>query len=164
MTELTFKGFMAYEDGKIACVETTDEEIPVNIFIDNAEEFEDMQEDSPCAVEICGVGSGIKVYASEEDYFMGEGKRMAPVSMIPMGTFPADGDWENFEQSPHILFSGRVLGVAWNPSAEPDDANCDIVVETFGFTFNLYLRYEGPVEPGNIVCGIAWLYGDMYME
>ena len=156
---------MDYEDEKIARVETTDHEgmeIPVNIFIDNPDDCENAKE-GPCTIDICAVGSNIRIFSSEEDYDNDETNKMASVSMIPMGTFPANDDWEHFEQSPHILFSGKVLAVEWNPSAEPDEPNCDIVIETLGFTFNLYLRYEGKVAVGNIVHGVAWLFGDMIM-
>ena len=166
MTRLKFQYFMDYEDGKIARVETTDNEgmeIPVNIFIDNADECENAPE-GPCAIDICGVGSDIQIFSSEEDYSKVEENKMAPISMIPMGTVPANNDWEHFEQSPHILFSGKVLAVEWNPSAGPDEPNCDIAIDTLGFTFNLYLRYEGKVEAGNVVHGVAWLFGDMVMD
>jgi hypothetical protein len=166
MTKLKFFGFMDYEDGKIARVETTDDEgmeIPINIFIDNADEFENVQE-GPCTIEIFGIGNGVKIYSSDEAYNNAEETKMAPISIIPMGTFPANDDWAHFEQSPHILFSGRVLNVEWDPSADPDEENCNIMIETLGFTFNLYLRYEGRVEVGYIVHGVAWLFGDMTMD
>lgn len=165
MTELYFHYFMDYEDGRMARVSipNDDMDIPVNIFIDNADEYGDAAE-GPCAIEICGVGDNVEIFSSEEDYRKAEGTSMAPISMIPMGTFPANDDWEHFEQSPHILYSGKVLDVEWDPSAEPDEPNCDIAIETLGFTFNLYLRYKGKVEAGNIVHGVAWLYGDMVME
>ena len=166
MAKLKFLYFMDYEDGEIARVETSDDgglEIPFNIFIDNADEYTDAKEGS-CAIDICGVGSDIRIFNSEEDYCKDEKNKMASISMIPMGTFPANNDWEHFEQSPHILFSGRVLDVEWNPSAKSDEPNCDIVVESLGFTFNLYLRYDGTVNVGNIVHGIAWMFGNMVMD
>ena len=70
MTKLKFLYFMDYEDGKIARVETSDDEgleIPFNIFIDNADEYTDAKEGS-CAIDICGVGSDIRIFNSEEDY------------------------------------------------------------------------------------------------
>ena len=39
-----------------------------------------------------------------------------------------------------------------------------IVIETLGFTFNLYLCHAGNVEAGNVVHGVAWLFGDMAMD
>lgn len=166
MTKLKFLCFMDYEDGKIAQVETCDDEgmeIPFNIFIDNADECMNAQE-GLCTIDICGVGSDIQIFCSEEDYCKDEENIMAPISMIPMGTFPTNNEWEHFEQSPHILFSGRVLAVEWNPSAGPDGLNCDIVVETLGFTFDLYLHHEGNVEAGSVVHGVAWLFGNMVMD
>ncbi len=165
MTKLNFLCFMDCEDGKIARVETTDGEnagIPVNIFIDNADKYENAQE-GPCAIEIYGVGSDIQIFSSEEDYYKIEGNGMVPVSMIPMGTFPVNDQSEDFEQSPYILFSGKALDVKWDPSAKPNEVNCNIAVETFGFTFTLCLHYEGKVGVGNIVRGVAWLFGDMVM-
>ena len=108
MTKLKFLYFMDYEDGKIARVETNDDEgmeIPFNIFIDNADECTNAKE-GPCIIDICGVGSDIRIFSSEEDYCKDEENKMAPISMIPMGTFPANNEWEYFEQSPYILFAG----------------------------------------------------------
>lgn len=164
MTNLKFCGFMDYDDGKIACLETIDDEIPMNIFIDNSDEFDENMEECTCEIEICGIGSEIEIFSSEEEYYKNRKEKMAAISMIPMGTFPLSGKEEDFKQSPHIIFTGKVIGVEWDPSAEPNEPNCDVAVETLGFVFNLYFRYEGKVEIGNIVHGVAWLFGDMSME
>ena len=160
MSKLEFCYFMDYEDGKMARMQTTgDYEIPVNIFIDNAEEIpEDME--GYCSMDICAVGSDIDIYASVDEYRATDSK-MDVISMIPMGTFPANPDNEDFQQSPHILFTGKVLDVEWNPKAESAEANCCILIETLELLINLYLRYDKPVEKGFIVHGVAWLYGDM---
>lgn len=81
--------------------------------------------------------------------------------MIPIGTFSPGHDNVNFQQSPHILFSGRVVGVAWNPSADANEPNCCLEIETLEMTFNLYMRYAASVEIGYIVHGVAWLFGDL---
>ena len=51
-----------------------------------------------------------------------------------------------------------------NPEPEEDEPNCFILVETLEMRVNLYLRYNGPVEPGYIVYGVAWLFGNLQME
>ena len=163
MSKLIFSYFQDYEDGKMARMRTTGEyEIPVNIFIDNASELEGVKK-GYCNIDICAVGNDIDIYSSEEDYWQAD-SRMDIISMIPLGTFPADPDDADFEESPHILFTGKVLDVKWNPAAEEGDVNCCIRIETLGFTFNLYLDYDKPVEKGYIVHGVAWLFGDMEME
>ncbi len=162
MSKMQFCYFMDYEDGKMARMETAENEIPVNIFIDNAADYADAGE-GPCEIQICGVGSDIEIYATEEE-FEAAHPRLADISMIPAGTFSVNSDDENFEESPHILFSGRVLDVERNPEAEADGPNCFILVETLEMEVSLYLRCDGPVEPGYIVYGVAWLFGDLQME
>ena len=164
MSQFKFYYYMDCEDGKMARVETTEDlEIPVNIFIDNADESKAVKGDL-CSIDVCGIGSNIEIFASEETYESVDSKlKMAIPSMIPIGTFPADPDDKMFEESPHILFTGRVVDVEWDSEAESDEPNCCILVETLEFTFNLFLRYDAPIEKGYIVHGIAWLFGDMKM-
>lgn len=160
MSKLKFFYFTDYEDGKIARVETTGENnIPFNIFIDNAADFADAKEGS-CSVDICGIGSEISIFESEEEY-RSSNPIMDTISMIPIGTFPANSDDEHFEQNPHVMFTGKVLDVKRNPDSEP---NCCILLETLEFTFCLYINYDAPVEKGFIVNGIAWLFGDLEMD
>lgn len=162
MTDLTFCYFMDYEDGKMARVETTGEyEIPVNIFIDNADEFGELAA-CPCSINICGVGSGLDLYATEEE-FRSAGTAMEPISMIPMGTFSPTNS-EDFEESPHILFVGKVLGVDWNPMAGPNEPNCCMRIQTLEMEFDMYTRCSAVVKPGYIVHGVAWLYGDLELK
>ena len=163
MSRLKFCYFTDYEDGKMARMLTTEEmEIPVNIFIDNANEIGDAHE-GYCNIDICGIGSSIEIFSSEDEYAASD-SQMAVVSMIPMGTFPVNPDDKDFEESPHILFTGKVLDVEWNPEAEEDEANCCLLIETLELLVNLYLRYDKPIENGYIVHGVAWLFGDMEME
>lgn len=159
MSTLTFFYFMDYKDGKMARMETTgDMEIPVNIFIDNASEYEDLQE-TLCNIDIYGIGSDIKVFPSEESYEE-SGLQMAPQSMIPMGTFPINDD-PDFTESPHILFSGIVTEVESILPSNPDDPNYCLTIETLEFEFYLYCKLATPVEAGNIINGVAWLFGDI---
>lgn len=160
MSIFRFCFFMDYEEGKMARVETTGEyEIPVNIHIDNADEIEDFQEEY-CEIEVCGIGNNVLFYSSEEDYNAADSK-MAVISMIPMGTFSVDPDDNTFEESPHILFTGKVLDVEWDSSADDDEPNCCILIETLGMMINLYIRYNAPIEEGYIIHGVAWLFGDL---
>lgn len=151
---------MDYEDGKIARVESISEEgVPFNVFIDNAGEFPNLRE-GPCEIDISGVGSDIEVYAIEEDYEKAH-PQFAAISMIPIGTFPPRGEDGPFEESPHVMFAGRVTDAEWNPDADPDEPNCWLKVETYGFDFGLFIRWDRPVEPCSIVSGIAWLFASI---
>lgn len=162
LSRFTFQYFMDYEDGRMARVETTgDLEIPINIFIDNAADFIDAKA-GPCIIDVCGVGSNFKLFASEEEYSSSD-PNMAVISLIPSGTFPADPKDESFEQSPHIIYTGRVLDVEWNPKAGENEPNCRVYIETLEMTFSLYLRYEGRIEKGYVIHGVAWLFGDLEM-
>ncbi len=158
MTRMKFNGYRDYENGKMAICETVgSDEIPVNIFIDNAEEYAGF-ENGLCLIDVCGVGSNYDVFPSEEAYLASEHK-MAPISMIPMGTFPLHEEDEDFEPSPHILFSGKVLDVDWNEDAEPEGANCCLLIETLGLTFHLYTRCGSDIAEGYYIHGVAWLFG-----
>ncbi|MBQ6162930.1 MAG: hypothetical protein IJK23_00510 [Clostridia bacterium] len=163
MNQFRFYGFSDYEDGKIASLETVGEyEIPLNVFIDNASEFDDIDE-CFCTVDLYGIGSEIEVFSSEEAYRAAD-KKLAVISMIPIGTFSAQPDDESFQPSPHILFTGKVLYVERDPNAGADEPNYFASVETLELKINLYFRYDGPVEEGYIIYGVAWLYGDMEVE
>ncbi len=160
MTKLTFHYFMNHDEGKMARMTTSEGmEIPVNIFIDNAADVEDFPE-GPCCVDICGVSGDLKIYASEEEFRAVEPRRDV-TSMIPIGTFPADGDDKSFKQSPDVLLSGKVLDVGWDPDAGPDEPNCCLVIRTLEMEVNIYLRNNKPVEEGYIVCGSAWMFGGL---
>lgn len=163
MSKLIFCYFMDYEDGRMARFETTGNyEIPLNIFIDNASEMASAKE-GPCSIDICGVGNGVRVFASEEEYLEAK-TNFALESMVPIGTFPADPDDEHFEESPHILFTGKVIDVRQDPDAEADGPNYCVLVETLELSFYLYIRHDAPIEKGFIVHGVAWLFGDLEME
>lgn len=88
---------------------------------------------------------------------------MAPVSMIPAGTFPANPDEKDFQQSPVIVFSGEVLEVEENPEYGPDEAICCVTVQTLEMVVNVFLRIacEEQITVGGILSGTAWLFGDI---
>lgn len=154
----TFHGFSDYEDGKMAHLTTATgpDQIPVNIFIDNAAEYADLQR-GPCQIDVYGIGSEIKTYSSKEGY-KASGTNMAETSMIPVGTFGMD---DSFVPSPHIFFSGIVRSAACDPNAAKEDANYLLAVESYCIAFELYIRSEREVKTGDIVHGIAWLFGDI---
>lgn len=164
MTQLKFLGFKDYEEGKMACMETIGDEIPLNIYIINADEFDEDEKEELCEIEIFGEGEDIRIFGSEEEYYKDEESEMAVISMIPLGTFPVDNHWNDFEMSPYILFTGKVLDFGWNISAKPDEFNCAVTIETLGIVFCLFVRYDGIIEVGNVVQGVAWLYGSIDFE
>ena len=160
---LKFHGYLDCEDGKMAEMETTwDLPIPVNVFIENYHEACDAKEGF-YELDLYAMGSGIKVYRTEAEYDASD-ERMAPVSMIPVGTFPADPEDKTFKESPHILFSGKVVDALWDSEAEPGNANCCMLIETLGLSMTLYAICDRPVEKGSIVHGLAWLYASMPKE
>lgn len=159
-TKVIFDYFMDYEDGKIARLKTTEEyNIPFNLFVDNADTIK-IKTGECCFVDICGVGNDIEVFNSEDEYKKSD-HTMASISMIPMGTFPAGSDHKNFVQSPHILFSGKVLNAEFNPCAKMDQPNYCITIETLGMNVKLYCRYEGTISTNNIIQGVEWLFGNL---
>lgn len=160
-TRMTFLGFMDYEEGKIARMETIGDEIPLNIFIDNADDFDADAGKMPCEIRIYGDGQDITVFGSAEEYRKDSENKMAVISMIPVGTFPAGDNGNEFIMSPYILFTGKVLYFECDTYAEPDEPNYVATVETLDFVFSLYFRYNETLAVGNVVQGVAWLYGDI---
>ena len=174
MSKLEFCYFMNYEDGEMARFKTMawfntteSEEIPVNIYIDDAGDLE-YEPEGHVEMDIYGIVKELKVYPSEEEYMKQEKPIMAPISMIPIGTFPES--WpdppedEDFDESPHIYFTGRVVESEWYPDAGEDWTDCKLLVETLGIELNLLLRYGKPISEGCIVQGVAWLFGNLGME
>ena len=159
MTKVRFYRFVPYEDGFMGHFELLDEGVPVNIFIDNAEDFKDAPE-CDAEVDIFGVYQGLDVFKTEEEY-RATGTHMATESMIPTGTFTPGGNQAGYEQSPTILYNGIVKEVETDEEAEENRPNYCLTIQTYGMTFHLFARYDGEIQVGDIVSGNAWIYGDM---
>ena len=157
MNEFVFRYFADCEDGEMARLETAESGIPINIFAEDGTDF-DLQDGECCKVELYGIGSQVDVYSTAEAMYA-TGSRMAVPSMIPMGTFPPKDTAEDFEESAHILFVGKVLAVNTDPEADENQPNYCLTVETLEMTLQLYLRHEGLIEVGSILHGVAWLFG-----
>lgn len=159
-TKFVFNYFMDYEDGKIAHLEMANEyEVPLNLYADNADEIM-IENGAICFVDVLGIGSDIAVFGSEEEYKK-SGNQMDSISMIPIGTFPADETTDEFEQSPYILFSGKVLNVEYNSDASFNEPNYCITIETLGMNFKLFIQCDEVISNGNIINGVAWLFGNL---
>ena len=158
MSKFFFESYIEYEDGQMAHVYTADDKIPLNIHMDNADLFSDLHE-GPCEIEVFGVTEKVDVFTSEEAYYASE-THLAIPGLIPIGTLPLEGNEDIFKPSADILFSGKVLDIQRDSCAEEDEPDCCLTIETLGFEFSLYLRYEGEVNKGDIVTGRAWLYGE----
>lgn len=154
-----FQDYTDYEEGKLARVETMVSEIPVNIHAEDDSDWT-LQNGQICEADVCAVGNDITVYSSEEEYAQ-SGKRMAVVSMIPMGTFPANPEDKNFKQSAHILYVGKVVDVRKNETTGEDEPNYLLTIQTYEMQFELYVYYEGSIERGNLIYGVAWLFADV---
>lgn len=101
--------------------------ILVNIYAEPDSDF-DLQENEICCVNIFGVGSEIKYYADEESFAKADTK-FEPISMIPIGTFPLYEE-RDFKESPHTIFTGKIIDVDRNSVASPDEPNYCVTVET----------------------------------
>ena len=160
MSKFFFYDYIDYEEGRMAHVCTTDmNEIPLNIHIDNDDEFPDLK-DRECEINVAGVTGDIQVYP-EAKAFYEAGTGFYEKSLIPVGTFSVPGNEDTFRPSADVIFTGQVLDVQWNPDSEPGEPNCCILIETLGFEFSLFLEYDGEIEKGYIVSGSAWLFGEI---
>ncbi|MBQ5310733.1 MAG: hypothetical protein ILP19_01660 [Oscillospiraceae bacterium] len=159
-TKLIFHSFTDYDEGrekgKLARLSTADSEIPVNIYAEPDSDF-GLCDGDMCNIEIYGVASDLDVYTDEDAYLKAE-TNLAPVSMIPMGTFPLDDD-DDFAENPRIIFTGKVIYVENYPDADVSEPNYCVVVETLEMNVILICRYDQEINKDNIVYGVAWLYG-----
>ena len=147
----TFRYFLEYRDGKMVRLETTGEyNIPLNIFADNADVVT-FRDGESCLIKVSGIGNrDMELFSSEDEYEKSINKKfpMAPISMIPIGTFSMNEKEDEFKQSPHIMFSGRVLDVEFDANANENHPNCKIAIETLGISFNLFVNYNGKIAVG----------------
>ena len=67
----------------------------------------DLETGDECVAELWSNEYEVSIYSSEEEY-RAAGTSMAPISMIPMGTFPANPVQKDFRQNAMILFTGIV--------------------------------------------------------
>ena len=159
--QLKFCGYMEYEEGQLARVETLESGIPVNIHAEDDSDFT-LHEGENCEVDICAVGSHFELYRTEAEY-KAAGKRMAAMSMIPSGTFPANPDDAGFRQSADIIYTGKILNVmkAQEETAEENGPNYCLEIQTYELRFYLYVWYDGTIECGSLISGTAWLFGTL---
>ena len=160
MNEAVFGEYMAYSgEETLARIYLGDEKIPVNISLEEGSD-PDLESGMICSAEIWSNEYEIGVYSSEEEYEEEE-TGMATVSMIPMGTFPADEKQENFTQNAFVLFTGIVREVEPNPAPKEDDPLWRLRIETYALTFDLFYYENEPVEIGSVVEGQVWLRGTL---
>lgn len=136
-TEVIFRKFFEADDNMLGHFRMEKGyHIPLNICIDNMHEVE-IQPDEVQSITIHSISREIEVYPTEEMYEKSVGA-WAPISLIPIGTFPADDEDEEWEASAHILFSGKVLEVDYNSDAEPERPNYALLIETVDMMFILH--------------------------
>ncbi len=159
MTKVHFYHFVNYEDGKLANLDLSEDEIPVNIFIDNAEELGELLE-CDAEIDIYGVAQDVDVFKTEDEYYA-QSNNMAVQSMIPTGTFWAADKNNQSGPEPTILYSGIVKSIDTDENVAEGRPNYLLEIETYGMTFSRYVRYDGEIQVGDIVSGSAWIYGDL---
>jgi len=159
-SKMTFLDYKDYADGKIATMETPEELIPVNVYAEENSDYS-LENGDVCNVEIFGESEDFKVYNDFDERNNADG--MAPISMIPTGTFSPNDD-PDFKENPTIYFSGKVLGVARHPEATENEYNCAALVQTYDMRFTLLFNYDGELEEGNYISGMAWLYADIVKD
>lgn len=157
MTKLYFDEYKDGTEGKMARMETFQYKIPVNIHAEKGSDFS-LSKDTLCEVEIFADEDEIYIYKDEEEYRKLE-KQVAPIAMIPIGTFDTTPDGKPIKESPFVIFSGKVLQVEYNDKAENDEPVCCLRIESYDMNMNLFSWHQGKIEPGYYVHGMAWLYG-----
>ena len=106
MTKVHFYRYIPYETGFMGNFDLSEYEIPINIFVDNAEDFPDLKE-CDAEMDIYGIAQGFKLFKSEAEY-EAAGTNMAVQSMIPSGTFSVLSEDKKFAPSPEIVYNGIV--------------------------------------------------------
>ena len=159
MTKVHFYTYIPYEDGLMGNFDLLEYEIPINIFVDNAEDFSGLKE-CDAEMDIFGVAQGFRMFKSEKEY-EAAGSNMAVQSMIPSGTFFVLSEDKSVAPSPEIIYNGIVKTVEKDEEAPKNRPNYCLEIETYGMTFHLLVHTEEEVSVGDIVSGGAWLYGDI---
>lgn len=160
-TKFKFGAYMPLNDtDTLARIYTYEDEVPVNICLDADWSDWDLEQSDICEGKLWSDEYEVEFFQNEEEY-QKSGINMAPVAMIPCGTFPADPDQQNFQQNALIFFSGKVKEVEWNPRPKDDKPLLRMLIETYALTFNLFCYEDEPVEPGFIVHGTVWLNGEL---
>ena len=121
---MIFGNYMDYSENETLArvyVSTDDVRVPVNISLDEGSDVT-LREGDLCDAVLWSNDYDVQIFASDEEYRKAD-TQMAPVSMIPMGTFPANPDQKDFQQ---------------------------------------YYFEDEPVEPGYLVHGRVWLYGELH--
>ena len=160
---MIFNSYLEYsEEETLARVQTPVEEllVPINISLDEGANM-DLKEGDLCSAALWSNDYEVEIFSSEDEYRK-SGTKMAPVSMIPIGTFPANPEQDDFQQNAMILFTGFVREVERNPEPEDGAPFWKIRIETYGLVFDLYYFEDEPVEPGYLIHGRAWLYGRLH--
>ncbi len=160
MTELRYCFDSEYEDGRLFRVETAESGIPVNVFGQPGSD-DGLEPGDACFADICGLCSDLEVYEDEDAYYA-SGTQFASVSMVPLGVFSAEGGGRG--DSPHIMFSGKVLDAEKDADAGPDDDNFYLRVSTLEMELHLFTRFEGDIKAGSTVHGTAWIFGKIRKE
>ena len=162
MDEMVFRGYMKYsEDETLAGLNVSKDEVPVNISLDHGSDM-DLAMGDACKAELWSNEYEVNLYPSEEEYLKAE-THMAPISMIPIGTFPIipDNPDQIIQQNAWILFTGIVREVERNPEPEDGMPIWRIKIDTYALSFDLFYYEDENVEPGFLVHGRAWLYGTL---
>ena len=160
---MIFDSYIDYDENETLArvrVPAEELEVPVNISLDKGSDM-NLKTGDLCEAALWSNDYEVQIFASDDEYRKA-GTQMAPVSMIPMGTFSPNPDQEDFQQNAMILFTGFVREAERNPEPEDGAPIWRIRIETYGLIFDLYYFKDEPVEPGYLVHGRAWLYGEVH--
>lgn len=160
---MIFNSYLEYSEDEMLArvqVQTEDLPVPVNISLDEGSDM-NLEEGDSCEAALWSNEYEVKIFSSDDEYRRA-GTQMAPVSMIPIGTFPTNPDQEDFQQNAMIYFTGFAREVERNPEPEEGAPVWRIRVETYGLTFDLFYFEDEPVAPGYLVHGRTWLYGALH--
>lgn len=161
MSKFIYNGSFMQDDDRIAILESIEEGFPLNVCMEEGSSF-DLAEGDECELlDLSGVAGNMSFYGSSEEYYE-TNPHLADCAMIPSGTFPAKIEDDEFEPSPTIIFTGKVLETDIDPEAG-DWPNCMAVVDTYGFTISLYWHDDEKKLPkvGGIMKGQAWIYANV---
>ena len=166
MTKATFGSYIDYDETeKLARIYVSENDaspsIPLNVSLEDGSDV-DLVEGESCEVSIwSNEYSDLGVYTPEECAEQGFGS-VLPHKLIPSGTFPADPSKEReFTQNATIVFTAVVLEAEKTVDPEDDEPCYKLLLEAYGLTFSLLYFGHGPVEPGYVVDGTAWIYGKL---
>ena len=139
-----------------------DDSFPVNVTIPDALMCPDFKEDEVYKCQLSCFVESIEIFKNKED-FNKVHDGIAEKSFFPTGSFPANKDDEDFEQSSHAWINGIVENVEKKTNSYTNRNFYVVTVNSLDMSFDLLVADTDAelagIEKGDIVSAWVWISG-----